>query len=159
MSECTPTADLYDEFEEALKVVEPGFNDYGGIVQFCGAARTVKLYEDNSLVRELLGTPGEGQVLVVDGGASMRCALLGDNLAQLGIENHWVGIVINGCIRDSAVIAKMPIGVKALATNPRKSVKRGEGQVGIPLYFGGVSIHDGDTIYCDTDGIVIKPKS
>ena len=150
------TADLYDAHEESLCVAAPMFRDYGGVVQFHGPVSTLKVFEDNSLVREMLEQPGEGQVLVVDGGASMRCALVGDNLAQLGADNGWAGIVVYGCIRDAEPISTIPIGVKALATNPRKSVKRNEGQRDLQLRFAEISIEPGDWLYADTNRIIVS---
>ena len=120
----TPIADLYDEHGEALRVLAPLFRDFGGILSFEGVVSTLKVHEDNFLVRSALEEDGQGRVLVVDGGGSLRCALVGDNLAALGARNNWAGIVVFGCIRDSVPISKIKIGVKALATNPRKSVKR-----------------------------------
>jgi len=149
------TADLYDEYGEDLQIATPMFNDYGGITQFSGPASTLKVFEDNSLVRAALEEPGQGKVLVVEGGASLRCALLGDMLAELGVENGWVGIIIHGCIRDSAVICKMGIGVKALNTNPRKSVKKGIGDRDVVVTFADVTINPGDYIYADEDGFVV----
>ena len=151
------TADLYDHYGDRLDICQPIFRDYGGDKQFHGEVVTLKCFEDNSLVREILGEYGEGKVLVVDGGASLRCAMLGDLLAQKGVDNDWAGVVINGCIRDSAAIKQMPIGVKALATNPRKTVKKGVGERDVPLTFAGVTIHPGDTLYADEDGICILP--
>lgn len=150
------TADLYDEHEENLQIAAPMFNNYGGKKKFSGPASTVKVFEDNSLVRAALEEPGEGRVLVVDGDASLRCALVGDMLAILGKDNGWGGIIVYGCIRDSAVIANMDIGVKALNTNPRKSVKKGIGDRDIPVTFADVTIHPGNYIYADEDGIVIS---
>ena len=152
------TADLYDEHEENLQIATPMFNDYGGNRKFSGPAATVKVFEDNSLVRAALEEPGEGKVLVVDGGASLRCALVGDMLAELGKDNNWMGIVVYGCIRDSAVIANIDIGVKALNTNPRKSVKKGVGERDVTVSFADVSINPGDYIYADEDGLVISSK-
>ncbi|MGA1598601.1 MAG: ribonuclease E activity regulator RraA [bacterium] len=149
------TADLYDQHEETLRVVAPGFRSYGGHSRVAGAAKTLRVFEDNSLVRKLLEQPGGGRVLVVDGGRSMRCALLGDNLARLGVENGWIGVVVQGCIRDSAEIRSMPLGVWALGTNPRKSIKRGRGEVEVEIELGGVALRPGDWLYADEDGIVI----
>ncbi|MFT5395315.1 MAG: regulator of ribonuclease activity A [Gammaproteobacteria bacterium] len=149
------TADLYDKYEEDLQIATPMFNDYGGNKQFSGPALTLKVFEDNSLVRAALEEPGQGKVLVVEGGASLRCALLGDMLAELGVENGWVGVIVHGCIRDSAVIAKMNIGVKALNTNPRKSVKKGVGDREVAVTFADVTINPGDYIYADEDGFVV----
>jgi regulator of ribonuclease activity A len=149
-------ADLYDEYEEKLQIAMPMFNDYGGNLKFCGPASTVKVFEDNSLVRLALEEPGEGRVLVIDGGASLKCALLGDMLAELGEKNGWAGIIVYGCIRDSAVIANIAIGVKALNTNPRKSVKKGIGERDVSVSFADVIISPGDYIYADLDGFVVS---
>ena len=150
------TADLYDEYEEKLQIATPMFNDYGGKKRFSGPASTVKVFEDNSLVRAALEEPGAGRVLVVDGDASLRCALVGDMLAELGKDNGWQGIIVYGCIRDSAVITDIDIGVKALNTNPRKSVKKGLGERDIAVTFADVTISPGDYIYADEDGVVIS---
>ena len=149
------TADLYDEFGEELQIATPMFNDYGGNKQFSGPASTIKVFEDNSLVRAALEEPGEGKVLVVDGAASLRCALLGDMLAELGVKNGWVGVIVNSCIRDSVMIGKMEIGVKALDTNPRKSVKKGLGERDVTVSFADVTINPDDYIYADEDGFVV----
>ena len=154
----TATADLYDEHGERLRIVAPLFRDFGGRKVFSGPASTVKVFEDNSLVRSALEEPGEGRVLVVDGGASMRCALVGDNLALLGQQNGWAGIIVYGCIRDARPIADIDIGVKAMATNPRKSVKKGEGDRDIEVRFGEVCIAPGDYVYADEDGVVISDE-
>ncbi|MGE0857950.1 MAG: ribonuclease E activity regulator RraA [Gammaproteobacteria bacterium] len=155
MSTLPATADLYDAHGEALRVMAPIFRDYGGSESFAGEVVTLKVFEDNSLVRAALEEPGEGRVLVVDGGGSLRCALVGDNLAELGAKNGWAGIVVYGCIRDSAPIAAIAIGVKAIATNPRKSVKKGEGERGVTLRFAEVTIEPGDYLYADVDGVVL----
>lgn len=150
------TADLYDEYEEQLKIASPMFKSYGARKSFSGEISTVKVFEDNSLVRAALEEDGDGKVLIVDGDASMRCALLGDMLAELGINNGWQGIIIHGCIRDSAVIADMDIGVMALNTNPRKSVKRGQGERDVSLSFADITINPGEYVYADADGVVIS---
>ncbi|MEM7541047.1 MAG: ribonuclease E activity regulator RraA [Pseudomonadota bacterium] len=152
------TADLYDDYGESIQVLAPLFRDFGGERNFHGPVKTLKVFEDNSLVRELLETPGDGRVMVVDGGGSMRCALVGDNLAELGVKNNWVGIVVFGCIRDAIPIGELAIGVKALATNPRKSVKRGEGQQDLELRFADALIAPDSYLYADPDGIVIADK-
>ena len=152
------TADLYDKYEDQLQIATPMFNDYGGKIQFSGPVSTVKVFADNSLVRAALEEQGDGKVLVVDGGGSLNCALLGDMLAELGVKNGWVGIIVYGCIRDSAVIANMKIGVKALNTNPKKSVKRGEGQRDVPVSFADITIAPGNHVYADADGIVISQE-
>ena len=153
------TADLYDQYEETLQIATPMFNDYGGKKKFFGPASTVKVFEDNSFVRRALEESGEGRVLVIDGGASLRCALLGDMLAELGKNNGWAGIIVYGCIRDSIAIANIDIGVKALNTNPRKSVKKGVGDRDVPLTFADVTIKQGDYIYADEDGVVISSSA
>ncbi|MCB1876492.1 MAG: ribonuclease E activity regulator RraA [Chromatiales bacterium] len=150
------TADLCDAHGDRLQVVEPLFSDFGGRERFHGPIRTVKCFEDNSLVRSTLESPGNGAVLVVDGGGSLRCALLGDMLAQLGVDNGWSGVVVYGCIRDSAAMAEMDIGVRALATHPRKSNKSGEGQSDIALHFADCDFRPRHFLYADEDGIVVS---
>lgn len=152
------TTDLCDAFSDRLQVAEPIFRDFGGRTSFHGSIETVKAFEDNSLVRSTLEGPGEGRVLVVDAGGSMRCAMLGDMLAELGVKNGWAGVVMFGCIRDSAAIAQIMLGVKALAVMPKKSEKRGEGQRGVPVRFAGVGFEPGAMLYADEDGIVVSAK-
>ena len=151
------TADLYDEHGENLSVALPIFRDFGGKDKFCGPVSTVKCHEDNSLVRAALEEPGDGRVLVVDGGESMRCALVGDMLARLGQENGWEGIIVSGCIRDSEVMKTIDLGIKAMACNPRKSVKKGAGDRDIPVTIAGVYCSPGEYVYADADGVVIAP--
>jgi len=153
------TADLYDQHESDLQVALPGFRDYGARKRFFGPVSTVRLFEDNSLVSSALEEPGNGRVLVIDGGESMRCALVGDRLAQLANTNRWAGIIVSGCIRDAAVIAGIDIGVKALGTNPRKSVKRNSGERDVPVIFSGVTFTPGEYVYADEDGILISMVS
>ena len=153
-----PTADLYDEYEERLRVLAPMFRDYGGRSAFCGPVTTLKVHEDNSLVRSALEETGAGRVLVVDGGGSTRCALVGDNLALLGSQNGWAGIRVYGCIRDAAPIREIDIGLKALATNPRKSIKKGEGERDVNVRFAEVTIAPGDYLYADEDGVVVSER-
>ncbi len=152
------TADLYDKYGDDLKVALPIFKDYGAKRIFHGPISTVKAYEDNSLVRTALEEPGEGRILIVDGDESLRCAMLGDMLAKLGMENGWSGIIVFGCIRDSDVIATINIGVKALNTNPRKSLKRGLGDRDIPVSFAGITFNIGEYVYADTDGVIVSEK-
>lgn len=152
------TADLCDEFIDQIQVCEPVFRSFGKKSAFEGRVTTVKLFEDNTLVRTALESSSEGGVLVVDGGGSLRCALVGDRLAQLAIDNGWSGIIVYGCIRDTAVINEMEIGIKAINTIPRKSIKRGEGQMDIEVSFSGVTIKPGDYIYSDNDGIVVADR-
>jgi len=150
------TADLCDRHSDQLQVLEAGLVHFGGLQAFHGPIATVKCFEDNSRVREQLEAPGRGRVLVVDAGASPRCAMLGDQLAQLAIDNGWAGVLIYGMIRDSAMIEKMPIGVMALGTHPKKSLKLGVGQVDIALRFGGVDFQPGDWLCADADGVVLS---
>lgn len=150
------TADLYDDHGDQLRVLAPLFNDYGGETDFEGIVTTLKVHEDNTLVRAALEEPGDGKVLVIDGGGSTRCALVGDMLAALGAENGWAGIVVYGCIRDAVPISKISIGVKAIATNPRKSVKKGAGDRDTVVQFAQTTIAPGDYLYADRDGIVIS---
>ena len=152
------TADLLDDNEDKpLQVVQPGFNNYGGRNKFSGQIVTIKIYEDNSLVRELVAEDGKGKVLVVDGGGSTRCALLGDMLAEKAVKNGWNGIVVYGLIRDSVDIGQMDIGVKALGTLPLKSVKRGVGLRNEVVRFYDVTFKPGDYLYSDEDGIIVSP--
>ena len=149
------TADLLDDHPEA-EVLPLKLISYGNITSFFGETITVLAPEDNSFVRETLESNGKGKVLVVDGGGSLNCALLGDRLASLAIDNNWRGVLLNGCIRDSAIIKDMPIGVKALDTHPRKSEKRGLGKGGGPIEIAGIEIKTGVWIYADSDGVVIS---
>jgi len=149
------TADLCDEHSEEAQIVSPGLMSYGGNPKFYGRIVTLKLFEDNSLLRDLLDEPGNGRVIVVDGGGSMRCALLGDMLASKAVQNGWNGLVINGCIRDSAKINAMAIGIRALATHPLKSVKKGIGEKNLPVKFSCVEFRPGYYLYADEDGILI----
>lgn len=150
-------ADLCDEHEETVEVCQLQFRDLGGVKAFSGRIRTVRCHEDNSLVKATLAEPGDGCVLVVDGGGSLHRALVGDMLAASGVENGWAGIVVNGAVRDAAVLATLDIGIKALGTNPLRSVKRGEGIVDTPVAFGGVVFVPGDQIHADEDGVVVLP--
>ncbi|MCB9649925.1 MAG: ribonuclease E activity regulator RraA [Deltaproteobacteria bacterium] len=149
------TADICDQHAE-VQVADPVFRAFGRKVAFCGPAHTLRVFEDNSLVRAALETPGGGRVLVVDGGGSLRCALVGDRLAALAVENDWAGIVVHGAIRDSADIDGMALGVRALAANPRKSVKRGDGEAGLTVTFAGVRIAEGAWVYVDADGVLVS---
>lgn len=153
------TPDLCDEYGDAVQVLEPIFNHYGHIRRFGGEVVTVKCFEDNSKVGELLGTEGKGRVLVVDGGAFSRRSLLGDMLVAKAVSNGWSGIVIYGYIRDIEDISEMEMGVMAIGTIPRKTEKRGEGQVNIPLHFAGVTISPGDYLYADGTGVVIASEA
>jgi len=148
------TADLCDEYSDSLRICEPVFSSYGGRPRFFGQISTIKCFEDNSLVREAVAEPGEGRVLVVDAGGSLRCAMLGDLLAAKAAAKGWSGVLMYGLIRDSAEIASMDLGVKALGTHPLKSVKRGIGERDVVVRFAGVTFVPGEYLYADEDGIV-----
>ena len=156
------TPDLCDQFEvelgKTVRVVAPMFQRYGGRAAFCGEIVTLKIFEDNTLVREIFGEDGKGKVLVIDGGGSLRCALVGDQLAILAQKNGWEGVVVYGCIRDSGDIAGIDIGVRALNTHPQKTVKKGIGDRNLAVTFGGVTFNPGESLYADEDGIVVGSK-
>ncbi|GIC75656.1 putative 4-hydroxy-4-methyl-2-oxoglutarate aldolase [Moritella sp. F3] len=147
--------DLCDQHFDKLSVMDPIFQSYGKATIFSGQAVTVKCFEDNSLVKELAGTPGQGRILVIDGGGSTRRALLGDMIAENAVDNGWAGFVIYGAIRDVATINTLELGVKAITACPVKTEKRGLGDAGIDLHFAGVSIAEGDYIYADLNGVVV----
>ena len=150
------TTDLCDANEGKVRAVAPMFRSFGGKQRFAGPIRTLKVFEDNSLVRSTLETAGNGAVLVVGAGGSMRCAMVGDQLALLGVKHNWAGIVVYGCIRDSGPLARMDLGVFALATHPMKSVKKGAGDLDIPVTFGGVTFVPGQYLYADEDGVIVS---
>lgn len=150
------TADLYDEHGEALASVPLQFQDFGGSTRFTGPVRTIRCHEDNGLVKSTLNSPGNGAVLVVDGGGSLNTALMGDMIAEAAVHNGWAGVVIHGPIRDRAAVAKLPLGVKALGSNPRKSAKDSVGEVDVPVEFGGVTFRPGAVLYADEDGILVE---
>lgn len=152
------TCDLFDKFKDAARFVLPGFHDFGAVKRFAGEAVTVKCLEDNSRVKELLATPGDGKVLVVDGGGSLRCALMGDMIAASAVKNGWAGVVIWGCVRDVAELAGLQLGVKALAATPRASTRRDQGIVDVPVELPGAAINPGDVVFADEDGIVVLTK-
>ena len=156
MADPISVCDLLDDNESKCQVAAPMLAHYGGTRHFDGPIATVKVFEDNTLVKQYLGEPGDGRVLVVDGGGSKRRALVGDILGQMGIDKGWRGIVVYGCIRDSEVLAGMPIGVMALATIPIKSVKRGEGQRDIDVRFADVTFRPGEHLYAGPDGIMVS---
>jgi regulator of ribonuclease activity A len=153
------TPDLCDEYPDLVQVVEPLMSSFGGRIAFGGEIVTVKCFEDNSLVKEELAKPGAGKVLVVDGGASMRRALMGDMIAEGAVKNGWEGVVIYGCIRDVDIIMELDLGVQAINTIPMKTDKRGEGQLNIPVTFGGVTFTPGEFVYADNNGVIISPQA
>jgi regulator of ribonuclease activity A len=143
--------------DSEIKVLTPGLRDYGGVEEFSGQAVTLKCYESNPLVRKTLNEDGHGKILVIDGGGSMKCALIGDMLSELAVQRGWSGIIVNGCVRDVAMIGGMDIGIKALASNPLKPGKRDLGRRDVPVVVCGVTIHPGDWIYADPDGVLVSP--
>lgn len=149
------TCDLYDRYEETARVPNVQWVDCGGRSAFSGTAVTARCHEDNSVVKRMAAEQGTGKVLIVDGGASLRCALLGDMIAGNAVENGWEGIIILGAVRDKAALSRMDIGIKALGTTPRKSIRRDMGDIDIPLEIGGADIFPGDRIYADADGVLI----
>lgn len=153
------TTDLYDEYLEELQVAAPIFKDFGGKQRFSGQIVTMKALEDNTCLKASFEQDGRGKVLVVDGAGSMRCAMMGDVMASLGASNGWEGVVIFGCIRDSEDVAKVDIGVKALGTIPRKTVKRDQGVMNIPVRFADVLFQPGEYLYADEDGIVVSKQA
>ncbi|PPC76091.1 putative 4-hydroxy-4-methyl-2-oxoglutarate aldolase [Pokkaliibacter plantistimulans] len=150
--------DLCDAFPDDVRVVEPMFSCYGGRLSYGGEIVTIKCFEDNSLVKEQVALPGEGKVLVVDGGGSMRHALCGDLMAEEAMSNGWEGIIVYGCIRDAGLIGEMDIGVHALATFPVKSNRRGLGDLNVPVRFGGVEFIPGQYVYADMNGVLVSAK-
>ncbi len=153
------TADLCDDHADELQIARPDLKVYGGHRQFGGRIHTVQVYQDNVLVRRQLEITVTDAVLVVDGGGSLECALVGDILAGMACQNGWQGIVVNGCIRDAAAIARLSIGIRALNTHPLKSGKRGTGQENLPVTFAGVTFRPGEYLYADEDGLVVSAAS
>ncbi len=152
------TADLCDahSHEEHFQIAEPLFKPYGANPAFCGQITTVKVFEDNVLVKKVLEEKVQNRVLVIDGGGSHRCALVGDNLAKLAVDNGWQGIIVYGCIRDSALINQLPIGIRALHTHPLKSHKKDHGERDILITFAGVNFKQNHFLYADSDGIIVS---
>jgi regulator of ribonuclease activity A len=150
--------DICDDFPNDISVPESLFSDFGKKRRFSGEIVTIKCFEDNSLMRDLVRSGGEGRVIVVDGGASLRHALLGDLLAAKAAENGWSGLLINGCVRDVEILEGIDLGIKALNCHPLKTEKRGEGQLNIPVRFAGVRFSPGSFLYADANGIVVAEK-
>ncbi|CAM4035968.1 ribonuclease E activity regulator RraA [Vreelandella rituensis] len=148
------TPDICDAHPDVV-VLDPIFVNYGGIDAFAGPIRTIKCFEDNSLVKQALAETGAGAVLVVDAGGSHRCAMLGDMIAKQAVENGWAGVIMYGCVRDVDILAELELGVQALGNHPRKSEKRNEGQRDIPVTFAGATLTPGQWIYADNNGIVL----
>jgi regulator of ribonuclease activity A len=155
MSAHPAVTDLCDAFADRLQIAEPILRDFGGRDRFAGRLATLKVLDDNALVRTRLAEPGQGRVLVIDGGGSLRCALLGGNLGALARNNGWDGVVVHGCVRDTAELSACDLGVKALAPHPRRSDKRGAGERDVPVHFAGVTFVPGAWLYADRDGLVV----
>ena len=147
--------DLCDEFLPQLQVLEPLLSNFGGRQKFCGEIVTVKCFEDNSVIKDTLGTKGRGRILVVGGGGSLRCALLGDILAAMAAENGWQGLVIHGCVRDVEILKSIDIGIRALNRHPVRSNKRNSGLANVPVRFAGARFQPGQYLYADENGIVV----
>ncbi|HEX4855216.1 MAG TPA: ribonuclease E activity regulator RraA [Limnobacter sp.] len=156
-----PTTDLCDANEDKiaagiLRVVEPIFQAWGNRASFSGQAHTLKVFEDNSLVRSALEKDGQGKVLVVDGGGSKRCALVGGNLGQLAEKNNWAGIVVYGCVRDTLELNACNVGIRALAAHPMKSQKRGAGHENVDVALSFTKVQPGNWLYVDEDGVLVS---
>lgn len=152
------TVTLCDKYKGSLQVALPMLQSYGKRIAFCGEIETIKCYEDNAVIKETLSQPGRGKVLVVEGGASLRCALLGDMLAGTAVRRGWSGIVVNGCVRDITALARLNIGIRALGHVPSPSDKHGLGVVGAPVTFAGVTFTPGHYLYADADGVIVAEK-
>lgn len=153
------TCDLCDDHPEDVRVCEPLFANFGGRDAFGGEIVTVKCHEDNSRVKETLATPGKGKVLVVDGGGSLRCALLGDMIGESAVQNGWEGVIVYGCVRDVDALVGLDLGVQALASIPLKSVRKGAGELNLPVTFGGVTFRPGEFVYADNNGVIVAGRN
>jgi regulator of ribonuclease activity A len=151
-----PTADLYDDQGEELQSLSMQMLSLGGHPSFSGPVRTVRCFEDNALLKSVLATPGDGAVLVVDGGGSLKSALMGDLIAQSAVDNGWAGVIINGPVRDRAALAQLPLGIKALGSNPRKSAKTGAGETDVDVTIGDIVFRPGAMVFSDEDGILVE---
>ena len=151
--------DICDNFIDEISVLDPLFSDFGEKCRFSGEVVTIKCFEDNSLVRDAVRSEGRGRVLVVDGGGSLRCALLGDMLAASAADNGWQGLLINGCVRDVEILETIGLGVKALNSHPVKTDKRGEGQLDINVTVAGATIRPGQYLYADANGVVVAVRN
>ena len=152
------TADLMDVYQEELQSCEIQFRNYGGRKAFQGPCQTLQCRNDNVVLKQMLEKAGNGSVLIVDGGGSLRTALMGDIIAEIGRRNQWAGIIIHGAVRDTVALAELDFGVKALGSNPRKSRKNGEGRSNVSVSFGGITVKPGDWVYSDEDGIVVAGR-
>jgi regulator of ribonuclease activity A len=149
------TSDVFDANPDRAQVCTLRLEQFGGVRTFSGEIATLRCFEDNVLLKQLVEEPGYGRVLVIDGGGSLSCALAGDRVVGAALRNGWAGLVLNACVRDSAALAQLPIGVKAVAACPRPSGKAGAGEVGVPVSFGGIELAPGDQLYADDDGLIV----
>jgi len=152
------TPDLCDAFPDLVQVAEPMFNNYGGNHVFGGEIVTVKCFEDNSKVKDLVKVDGNNKVMVVDAGGSKRCACLGDMLAEEAAGNNWQGILMYGCIRDVEIIKSISLCVQAIGVHPKKTVKRGLGEINVPVTFAGITFTPGHFVYADNNGVIVSPS-
>ena len=150
------TADLYDERGDALDSLALQLHDFGGRAAFDGPVRTIRCHRDNALVKATLATPGEGAVLVIDGGGSLESGLVGGLIAASAVANGWAGLIVHGAIRDRVAIAALDLGVKALGSNPRKSAKAGVGALDVPVEIAGVVFRPGAHVWADADGVLVE---
>jgi regulator of ribonuclease activity A len=149
------TCDLSDHYGDQARIVAPVFKHFGGKRAFKGLVATIKCFEDNSRVKELTGTKGNGRVLLVDGGGSTRYALLGDMIANEALRNDWAGVIVHASVRDTAALAELEIGIMALAPCPRRSLKNGEGQMAVPIDLAGTRATPADFVFADGDGVIL----
>ncbi len=152
------TPDLCDEYPQQVRVISPMFQQFGKRRSVGGEVVTIKCFEDNSRVKEQVAESGAGRILLVDGGGSKRCALLGDLLAAKGADSGWAGIIVYGCVRDVDILADIDLCIQALASHPQKSTRRGEGQVNIPITIGGVTVSPGEFLYADNNGVIVSAE-
>ena len=157
MTQPRPTADVCDEYEAVVVTPTAAFRRFGGREAFAGSIETVSCFEDNVLVRSTLSQPGEGRVLVVDGGGSQRVALMGDDMARLAADQGWAGVVVHGAVRDVVELRGIDLGLVALGSNPRRSAKLGRGSVGVSVQIGGAVLSPGDVVHVDDDGVAVIP--
>lgn len=158
MSHFIATADLADAIGPDIRSCDTQFLQLGAVTEFCGTITTIKCFQDNLLVKQTLSEPGNGGVLVVDGDASVHTALVGDIIAGRGVDNGWAGVIVNGAVRDSAILKTLSIGVKALGANPRKSTQTGSGKKDVTVEFGGIRFVPGEFVYSDDDGVVVTAQ-
>jgi regulator of ribonuclease activity A len=152
------TADLADEIGPDIRSCDTQFLQFGAREAFCGRITTIRCFQDNLLIKQTLSEPADGRVLVVDGDASVHTALVGDLIIGRGVDNGWSGVIVNGAVRDSAILRTLDIGIKALGTNPRKSTQTGAGEKDVPIEIGGVVFNPGEMVYSDCDGVVVRAE-